>query len=238
MHNSCPTPASHASPSGRCALTKELACWLVIFYGRRATLKHLQGLNYIKHLLQHPNSPIHGSELFALFLPAKYRSAVLPEAPDPAAGVVECSPFISEVIRISGARDERERRAALRKAKRKFEQLCRSDETPAADKPDYEMKIREIEEFLTRPPCGVLDGSTKAVRAVRRSIARVLKELRKPVDRHRRPDPVLGDFADHLQRYLVIPSRRYCGSYAGGWVAREGIAGCLIYEPPPGVIWV
>jgi hypothetical protein len=49
------------------------------------------------------------------------------------------------------------------------------------------------------------------------------------------PHPVLGSFADHIKRHVLIPSVRYSGH--GGPYARAGLAGCFTYERPGGVSW-
>ena len=80
------------------------------------------------------------------------------------------------------------------------------------------------------------DTAEKAARAVRKSIYRFRDGLRAPPRGQSVAHPVLVRFADHIEKHLIIPSQRFSGCRAR--IARAELAGCLIYEPPPGVVWV
>ena len=49
------------------------------------------------------------------------------------------------------------------------------------------------------------------------------------------PNLVLRRFAEHIEKYILIPSARY--SRHGRSQARTGLAGCFTYEPPEDVAW-
>jgi hypothetical protein len=79
------------------------------------------------------------------------------------------------------------------------------------------------------------DESQRAVRAVRMAIKRFYRNLVAAAHERGQPDRVLGAFADHLERHLLIPSGRFSGVRARE--ARGEMAGCFVYERPEGVVW-
>ena len=48
-------------------------------------------------------------------------------------------------------------------------------------------------------------------------------------------NPALLQFADHIRKHILVPSRRYAAP--GHRQARSGLAGSFTYEPQPGVAW-
>jgi hypothetical protein len=50
-----------------CSLRREPACWVLVFNGRRAYLKHEIGIEYVAWLLAHPGETIASAALFAKF---------------------------------------------------------------------------------------------------------------------------------------------------------------------------
>jgi hypothetical protein len=97
-------------------------------------------------------------------------------------------------------------------------------------------ELKEIYEWMNKNPWRTRDNSQRCVRAVTMAIKRLHKRLSKATTMHRRPDPVLRGFADHILRYILIPSGR--GGIHGG--ARRGLpisGGCFTYEPPSQALW-
>jgi hypothetical protein len=70
------------------------------------------------------------------------------------------------------------------------------------------------------------DQAARAAKSVRQAINRAISVLEEGRDEQGRPHPVLTAFAAHLRQYLLGPSQPGVGR-----------AGCLVYEPPPGVTW-
>ncbi|HWW02581.1 MAG TPA: hypothetical protein VNZ64_22980 [Candidatus Acidoferrum sp.] len=79
------------------------------------------------------------------------------------------------------------------------------------------------------------DSAQRCVRAVRMAIRRFHGHLAAAVDAQGQLEPMLRTFAQHLERYLIVPSRRYSEARRLGSI--PGSAGCLTYEPPSGVAW-
>jgi hypothetical protein len=74
------------------------------------------------------------------------------------------------------------------------------------------------------------------VRAVRRSLWRLIDDLLAARDRENQPHAGLRSFGEHLHRYLRVPSCRYGGDRRSR--VRAAVAGTFTYEPPEGVRWV
>ena len=68
-----------------------------------------------------------------------------------------------------------------------------------------------------------------AADAVRLAIRRLQRHLAGAVETDGEPHLGLRALADHIEKYILIPSARRSAS---------GTPGCFTYEPPPGVRWV
>jgi hypothetical protein len=80
------------------------------------------------------------------------------------------------------------------------------------------------------------DATKAAGDAVRSAIRKLLRNLVGGSASAASPGSVQREFARHLQRHLLIPSGRYAGPKARQ--ARGELTGSLLYEPPPGLLWV
>ena len=67
------------------------------------------------------------------------------------------------------------------------------------------------------------------------AIRRLYGHLAGAVDAQGEPHPVLAAFAWHLRECLLTPSGR--GDDHRKAPALSPLAGCYIYEPPPGAVW-
>jgi prophage DNA circulation protein len=139
------------------------------------------------------------------------------------------------LARVQGEAPVQQRSAALddaevtRKLLRELERLravMESYEASPAERQEAEEKLGEMEQSAADIHHRTIDGAVKASRSVRQAIRRVCLSLAKAQDEQHRPHPVLTAFAAHLQKHLLGPSQP-------GLVP----AGCLVYEPPEGVIW-
>src|SRR5215472_14280537 len=71
----------------RYALRKGLGCWELTFAGRRAILKHEQGIFYVAYLLAHPpEQPLHGLALALRAKAAEHCASACVELLDPETG--------------------------------------------------------------------------------------------------------------------------------------------------------
>lgn len=89
----------------------------------------------------------------------------------------------------------------------------------------------EIQAFLYSGGPRHSDQASKAYDRIRNQLNRLMNRLRAEGE----STPAVSAFAEHLEEYLVKPSRRYSGSRRSR--VRAGLAQTFTYEPPPGVVW-
>jgi hypothetical protein len=120
------------------------------------------------------------------------------------------------------------RRRHLQKARELKETL----DDPSASESDLSAAREELEQIadhLSRDQRPARDEAKKAADAIRATMNHLLRTLAKS------NDPVHRDFATHLLQHVILPSHRFSDPKARH--ARGELAGCLLYEPPPGVQW-
>ena len=94
--------------------------------------------------------------------------------------------------------------------------------------------LNQAYEWLKKNRNEITDAAQRSVRAVRQAIHHFHEALAESVDAKGMPHPVLRDFAEYIQKTLLIPSARYFPPLAN---SQPRIAGCFTYEPPSGIKW-
>jgi hypothetical protein len=230
------TPAPAARPRPRYALRKGLGLWHLIFDGEEAQLRHERGIFYVAWLLYNPpEEPIHALDLAAK-VPEIYRQQLglgaLVDAATGKAVTLESAARIQE--RCLALDDAQGIRTLLQKEK-ELEAILDSEHESEPVKAEALRELEAIADFQRRHGRESRDSAARAVRAVRGAISRFREHLRCAVGQDGGPHPILGAFAEHVERHILIPSARYSGH--GGRHAREGLAGRFTYERPTGVCW-
>ena len=202
-------------------LRRGLGFWELTFEGRQAIFKQELGALYVACLLlDPPPEPIHA---VALALKAREFGG---QALGPAELVQQRSMGLDDAAAVR----------VLWRRQRALERVLTDEQESEPVKAEALRELEEITEFLRKSPWRSRGGAERCVRAVTRAIKRLHARLAGAVDAKGLPHPVLRAFALHLHEYLLVPSGRG-GGYARAQ-ASSGSAGCLTYEPPPGVIWV
>jgi len=140
------------------------------------------------------------------------------------------------VHQLSLAADDLEARRACQARGRQFAEAIRDPKKSKAARAEARAELEEIRAYLAKDS-RQLRGATKAAGdAVRSAIQKLLRNLVTGSGSATSPGSVQREFARHLQRHLIIPSGRYAGPKARQ--ARGELTGCLLYEPPPGMLWI
>jgi hypothetical protein len=234
-----PSPAGATPPQlpgrPRYALRRDGNLWHLTFDGQPAILKHLQGMCYVGEMLSRP-----GECVKKLNLAAKYSSTTSGcrgsvEVYDPGTGKYDTPATTEPVHEAALATDDAEaRRAYKERARELLETIDDPTETERA-KEEAREELEEITRHLGKECRQVRDPTKAAGDAVRNTIDRLLRTLLAPGSSGASSQSVRREFAEHLQRYLIIPSRRYASPRARK--ARGDLAGCLLYDPPEGIVW-
>src|SRR5207244_2712866 len=94
-------------------------------------------------------------------------------------------------------------------------------------------ELEEIYEFQRRNPWRTRDCAQKTVNAVALAIKRFRQRLASAVDAQVQPHRVLRGFAEHLNKYLIVPAGR--GRPSGRPRFSDILAGCFNYRAPGSV---
>ncbi len=223
------------SEQPRYALQREGDLWHLTFEGREALLKHEQGIYYVAEMLGQPGEPVKKLNLAAKYSSPKSRRRGSIEVYDPATGKYDTPASVEPVHEAALATDDNAaRRACQNRARELMETINDPTETERA-KEEAREELEEITAHLSKESRPFRDPTKVAGDAVRNAIDRFLQTLLAPGGSTASAESVRRDFAEHLQRYLIIPSRRYAAPRARQ--ARGDLAGCLLYDPPPGILW-
>jgi hypothetical protein len=194
----------------RYALKREVKSWRLIFEGEESRLKDEKGLQYTAYLLRHPE-PIHCVELAQRV----FGRTIIQEA--------------------SLATDASVSRRKIEAEARELMQVLNDDNATEFEKEEARSTLSSLADAHKAAARYVTNGSEKMIRAVQRAIGRFRDRLLDARDDQGMPHPVKNAFGRHIRKYLCVPSSRYTGSRQGR--AKSGLAGCMTYEPPPGVSW-
>src|SRR5436190_1716046 len=125
-------------------------------------------------------------------------------------------------------------RALFRKEK-ELEAILDSEDESEPVKAEALRELEAIAEFQRRHARRSKDTAQQIAEAVRLAIRRLHRRLSQATDSRGDPHPVLRPFAQHLEKYILVPSARYSGH--GSASSKSVPPGCLTYEPPPGLSW-
>jgi hypothetical protein len=228
-------PKAQRPDQPRYALRPDGDIWHLMLGGQQTSLTGGLAVLYVARLFGSPGVPVPAARLAA-----QIHSQIGPQAgitgiPDPegrsvlleAGSIVEESPD-----RIGDSRTLRE----LRRQHAELEAILDNEQASEPEKAEAQQEVEQNQK-LQHEYLGRFQGTAeKAARAVRRAIYRFRNALREAPRGQKGAHPVLVRFADHIETHLILPSQRFSGRRAR--IARAELAGCLIYEPPPGVVWV
>ena len=220
----------------RYALRRDGDLWYLTLDGRQAILTHEQGICYVAEMLSHPRERVKKLNLAAKYSSPKSTGRSSIQVCDPATGS-DGAPASTEPVREASlaADDNEARKSCMAKARELKETIGDPTETEGA-KAQAREELEQIIAHLKKDSRQVRDATKAAADAIRCAIKKLLHTLLQPGSSSASPDSVRLQFADHIQRYLVTPGRRYAAPRARK--ARGDLTGCLLYEPPAGVVWV
>lgn len=232
-------PIPHSAlriPHSGYSLRKGLRVWHLVFNGQEAVLHHERGLWYIAWLLYHPpEQPIHAVDLAAK-IPELYRAqSALNQLADPTTGRAAPLESHARLQERSLALEDAQSLRALQRKARELEAILDDDSESEPVKAEASRELEALYAFQRQHSRRSLDAAGRLATNVRQAIKRTQARLAVAQDAQGAPHPVLRSFAEHLKRYLLVPSSRFTSG--GNRYARSGLAGRLTYEPPPGVLW-
>lgn len=231
------TPTHHTSKTAvPYALRKELGFWDLTFEGRSGIFKHEQGAFYVAYLLGRPwAEPIHGLVLALEFKERRRHTGGIFEIADPNSGRLVCVAKTATLQQRSLGLDDVEAARALRRKQQQLEALLEDEDQIEPVKAEAQRELEVIYQFQQLNAPRIRTSAEKAADAVGKAIKRLYQHLADATEARGEPHAVLRAFAEHLKRYLLIPSGR-CGT-PGGPRLREQGRGCFTYEPPSGITW-
>jgi hypothetical protein len=187
-------------------------------------------------MLSRPREPVNKLHLASKYSKAGSGHEGGIEVYDPASGTYLTPSSAEPVHEAALAADYAEAsRAGQARARELLETIEDPTETEKA-KQEAREELEEITAYLRRDNRKFRDATKAAGDAVRKALDRFLESLLEAGGSSASSQTVRRDFAEHLDRYLINPSRRYASPRARR--ARGELTGCLIYEPPPDVVWV
>jgi hypothetical protein len=230
-----PTPLPTSDPVF-CVLRRDGPLWHLTLQGRTAVLKHEKGLCYVAEMLSHPDQPIKKLNLAVKFSGSRSAGSGGVEVFDPGSGQLRVPSNSDAVHQWSLAADDLEARRAGQARARQLAETIRDPKKTKAAREEARAEQEEITAYLAKDSRQHRDATKAAGDAVRSAIRKLLRNLVGGSASAASPGSVQREFARHLQRHLLIPSGRYAGPKARQ--ARGELTGCLLYEPPPGMLWI
>jgi hypothetical protein len=227
--------AQHPDPP-RFALRRDGDVWHLTFDAREAMLKHEQGVYYLAEMLTHPGERIKKLHLAAKYSGLKSRGLCTIEVYDPATGRIETPASMEPVHEAALATDDLEARNACKARARELKETIEDPTETDAAKMEAREELEQIVAHLRRDNRVVRDPTKASGDAIRSALKKLLRNLMEPGGSAGTPQSVRREFAQHIERYLLIPSRRFGAPQAR--MARGELTGCLLYEPPAGVTWI
>ena len=194
------------------AIGNDGGIWKIIFEGLAAEFKDERGLHYVAYLLMNPpGQPIHGARLAARVF------------------------GYAEMSELSLGQDDATSQRAIEKEARELAAILKDDLASELEREEAREGLEELARNRKQSGHRPETNTEKTVRAVRKAIQRLHRDLAGRKDEQGKPHPVFVPFAEHILKYLLIPSARYSGRR--GARVKAGVAGGFTYEPPHGVVW-
>jgi hypothetical protein len=234
-----PPPIVQPAAPFRYSLRREPACWVLVFEGKYAYLKHEIGLRYVNYLLHHPDQAVSGATLFSKFHPQSPEASGITQLVRPDAGEPRDLPDDAIPSEDNLDKDTERILAAHREKAQEFRETLRDPEALPSEKDFARQQLQQIIEFLATQKSTTQDASTRAGKRVRKSIQRLCENLTSQESGQPAPDPVAREFAAYVAQHILGPSRRYSVPKKGAnvRVARGELAGQLTFECPSGHRW-
>jgi hypothetical protein len=219
----------------RYALHREGSLWRLTFEDGRAILKHEQGICYVAETLSQPRERVKKLNLAAKYSSPRAQGGGGMEVFDPATGQCEPPDSAEPVHEAALAADDDEARRAYQARARELKEMIDDPTETERAKVEAREELEAIAAHLSKDSRTVRDPTKAAADAVRIGIHRFLHNLVGRGDTVSSPLAVRRGFAEHLHRYLIVPSHRYAG--LGARKARGELTGCLLYDPPGEILW-
>jgi hypothetical protein len=219
----------------RYALHRDGSLWQLTFDYGQAILKHEQGICYVGEMLSQPRERVKKLSLAAKYSSPRSKGGGGIEIYDPATGSYEPPDSLEPVQEAALATDDDETRRAYQARARELKETINDPTETESAKVEAREALEAIAAHLRKDSRTVRDPTKAAADGVRNSINRFLRNLVGRGDTASSPLPVRRGFAEHLERYLIVPSRRYAGPRARK--ARGELTGCLLYDPPAEILW-
>jgi hypothetical protein len=213
----------------RYALRREGSLWQLTFDYGDAILRHEQGICYVAATLSRPREGVKKLDLAAKYSSPRAKGGDGIEVYNPTTGEYEPPDSMEPVHEAALAADDDEaRRAYQARARELKETLDDPTETEGA-KVEAREELEGIAAHLRRDSRTHRDPTKAAADGVRNGINRFLRNLVGRGDTASSPLPVRRGFAEHLERYLLMPSGRYARPRARK--ARGELTGCPALRP-------
>jgi hypothetical protein len=217
----------------RYSLRKGLGTWELVFAGRQGFVEDERGTQIVAYLLRNPPvERIHALKLEGLAWAQGYvNETTAARSPEEEVDMAANLSIRGEAGGLVRCEDDNN---LLKQAVRELLETLRDTTLPKEERDEAQEKLDAISRSLS----GLSDlagDANKAVWRVRKAINRLHEELAVAKDEQNEPHPVLRKFAEHLRKYLLVPSARFTKSRTSR--TKAGVAGTFTYEPPAGVVW-
>jgi hypothetical protein len=214
--------------------------WCIIFDGAEEVFPDMKGMQIIAHLLKNPpHAPIHVLELESAVQGNRplCQSHIVDDGGDDSGEDYDVADhehsaplsFSDRLQELNLNMDSKEIDETLLRERSKYKKISEDPKASKKTREDAQTKIAQIDSFRRTGGPKHVDQPSKAYDRVRQQFNRILRKLNSSQSQS------LKSFAEHLQKQLLEPSRRYSGTSRSR--VKAGVAQTFTYEPPPGVIW-
>ena len=235
-HSNAPTLQRPNASTGRYALRRGLGSWELNFKGQSAVLKHEKGIMYVAYLLTHPSNGLHALDLASRINSIGGSQVGMAQITDPTTGRTVLLESHSRIQERSLSLDRAAAMRAVLRTQTELEAMLEDHLVIEPIRRRAEEDLKALYDYEQKHCARVTDSAQRAARTVRMAIKRFHRRLAAAVDANGNPHTVFRRFADHLEKYILVPSARF--SCRTGGRNSTGLAGCFTYEPPRGITWV
>lgn len=216
------------------SLIRGADCWIVTFEGQSFPVADQMGMDYVSYLLRNPPSePMHALTLAAS---AELRPAdSLSTVTDSNTGQQIAVEAGATLQQLNLSRDDQNRLVNLR---RRYGSLMKELDDPQlteTERNEAEIELEKVNSEMHSITRTTRDETAKKTDAMRRSIKRLCDKLRSIPSSESTAKPA-SRFADFIETQITNPSTRFGRTLRSKQAGHA--AGCFIYEPPPGVVWI
>ena len=217
----------------RYSLRKGLRTWELVFRGLQAPIDDGRGVQIAAYLFRNPPiERIHAINLERLVWALGYvDEQTVNRSKEEEADMAENLSIQSEAGGMARCQDDNK---LLKQEVRELLEIIRDATLPKAERDEAQTRLDEISQSLSGRG-DLADEAARAAERVRKAINRLHGQLAVAKNEKNEPHPVLREFAEHLRKYLMVPSARFTKSKSSR--NKAGVAGTFTYEPPTGVVW-